>query len=68
MAKGQAVSGSQFFFTLDPAPLQDGGYPVLGKVTAGLDVVEAINGAGSATNEGTPTEAITIDSVAITEA
>ncbi len=47
---GQADSmGSQFFFVYDDSPIPSdsaGGYTVLGKVTSGLDVLQAIADAG----------------------
>ena len=36
------TNGSQFFITLGPAPHLDGGYNVFGRVTQGLEVVNAI--------------------------
>lgn len=74
MARSATVSGSQLFFTIDPEPLNgtvDSGqpaYPILGRVTAGQDIVELINTFGTADGAGTPTKVVTIDSVAITEA
>ena len=63
---GEKVSGSQFFFTLDPKPLADGGYPILGKVTEpGLKIVETINGFGTPSEGGEPTKVVTIDKVEI---
>src|SRR3954453_5508549 len=62
---GGTNSGSQFFFTIDPTSLQGGSYPILGKVTKGEDVVQAINKLGN-TNEQ-PTKSVTITSVTITE-
>jgi len=69
MARSDTVSGSQFFFTIDPTSLNASPtYPILGTVTAGQDVVEAINALGSGAEDGAPTEIVTIDSIAITEA
>ena len=66
MAQGGGTnSGSQFFFTIDPATLQGGTYPIIGKVSAGDDVVQAINALGGA--DEAPTKSVTIDSVTITE-
>ena len=49
MAQGGGTnSGSQFFFTIDPASLQGGTYPIIGKVSEGDDVVQAINALGGA--------------------
>jgi cyclophilin family peptidyl-prolyl cis-trans isomerase len=62
---GGSNSGSQFFFTIDPASLQGGTYPILGKVSGGDDVVQAINALGA--GDGPPTKSVTIESVTITE-
>ena len=35
-------AGSQFYITLGPAPFLDGKYTVFGRVTAGMNVVDAI--------------------------
>lgn len=68
MAQGEEVSGSQFFFTLDPAPLEGGGYPILGKITEeSLAVVKEINTLGSESENGEPTAVVTIDEVEISE-
>lgn len=63
---GPNTNGSQFFIvsgkdgtTLPPA------YTIFGKVIKGLDVVTAIESVGS--RSGSPTEAVTIESVTITE-
>ena len=39
---GKDTGGSQWFITLSPQPRLEGRYTVLGKVTAGMDVVERI--------------------------
>ncbi|MEO7932171.1 MAG: peptidylprolyl isomerase [Chthoniobacterales bacterium] len=39
----KASNGSQFYVTLVPAPTLDGEYTVFGKVTSGLEVLEAIS-------------------------
>jgi len=66
MAQGGGTnSGSQFFFTIDPASLQGGTYPIFGKVSGGDDIVQAINALGGA--DEAPTKSVTIDSVTITE-
>jgi cyclophilin family peptidyl-prolyl cis-trans isomerase len=66
MAQGGGKnSGSQFFFTIDPTGLQGGTYPILGKVTKGEDVVQAINKLGNSNEQ--PTRSVTITSVTITE-
>ena len=66
MAQGGGTnSGSQFFFTIDPASLQGGTYPIFGTVTEGQDVVQAINDLGE--GDGPPSKSVTIESVTITE-
>ena len=64
---GPNTNGSQFFIVSGP----DGcalppSYSLFGKVVKGLDVVKAIESAGS--RSGTPSEQVVIESVAITEA
>ena len=58
------ASGSQFFVVTAPA---DAGLPpdyaVLGEVTEGIDVVEAIGKLGDPTEQ--PTQVVTIDKVSI---
>jgi cyclophilin family peptidyl-prolyl cis-trans isomerase len=39
---GKDTGGSQWFITLSPQPRLEGRYTVLGKVSAGMDVVERI--------------------------
>jgi cyclophilin family peptidyl-prolyl cis-trans isomerase len=61
------TSGSQFFVVVAPA---DAGLPpdyaVLGKVTDGMETVDAIAGLGDpADPAGTPTQPVTIDSVTV---
>ena len=64
---GPNTNGSQFFIVSGP----DGcalppNYSLFGKVVKGLDVVKAIESAGS--RSGTPSEQVVIQSVTITEA
>jgi cyclophilin family peptidyl-prolyl cis-trans isomerase len=63
---GPDTNGSQFFvISGDRGVALPPSYSLFGKVTEGMDVVLAIEAVGSA--EGTPAEAVTIESVTITE-
>ncbi|WP_246158884.1 peptidylprolyl isomerase [Catellatospora sichuanensis] len=75
MAKTQdpATTGSQFFIVYGPSPLTPD-YTVLGTLTAGLDVVQAIGKAGAvdpagkAATDGAPSSPVTITSLTVTPA
>ncbi len=57
-------SGSQFFINAVDNAFLNGGYTVFGKVTAGLDVVDAINNTPTAAGD-VPTTPITITKVVV---
>ncbi len=63
---GPNSGGSQFFVCLDCSSLPGPAYSLFGQITAGIEVVEAIN--ALADGDGPPTEGVAIDSVEITEA
>ncbi|GAA1386200.1 peptidylprolyl isomerase [Catellatospora chokoriensis] len=75
MAKTQepASTGSQFFIVYGPTPI-DPLYTVLGKVTAGMDVVQAIgragavDEAGNTATDGAPKSPVTISALTVTPA
>lgn len=58
----RASNGSQFFVCLEAMPQLDGQYTVFGHVTEGLDVLDAISGLPSNSNNY-PTERVVIQSI-----
>jgi peptidyl-prolyl cis-trans isomerase B (cyclophilin B) len=73
MARGQSPdsNGGQFFIVYRDTklPTDSGGYSVFGKVTGGMDVINAVAKAGtnSSTGDGAPTQPISILKVTVTE-
>lgn len=63
---GPNTGGSQFFITLAATPWLDDRHAVFGKVTSGMDVVEAIGAAETDANDR-PVAEVRMESVAITE-
>ena len=62
---GPDTDGSQFFITFVPTPWLDGKHTIFGCVDEGLEVLKALEAAGS--EDGRPKAKITIDSVRIEE-
>jgi peptidylprolyl isomerase len=71
MARSDTVSGSQLFIVTSESALQPldqaGNYPLLGSVTAGLDLAVEMSTKGDAASNGTPTALYVIRSVTIRE-
>jgi cyclophilin family peptidyl-prolyl cis-trans isomerase len=65
---GPDTSGSQFFVMATGSTGLSNDYTVFGHVTAGQEVVDAINQLGDAATNGTPTAEVIIQSVTVTEA
>jgi cyclophilin family peptidyl-prolyl cis-trans isomerase len=67
---GPETSGSQFFIMASTSSLDalDPSYSLFGQVTAGQEVVDAINLLGDAATNGTPTDEVLVESITITEA
>ncbi len=55
---GPNTNGSQFFVCFGPASFLDGGYSVFGKIVEGLEVIDALEEAGSAQDPIPPSEKI----------
>ena len=64
---GPNTGGSQFFITLVPTPWLDRKHAIFGKVTGGMDVVEAI-GKTQVGPGDRPKEAVTMTKVTVSEA
>lgn len=60
-------AGSQFFVCVTDQPALDGKYTIFGRVSEGMDVVQAIS-AVPASADGVPLERVTIESVTIRDA
>jgi cyclophilin family peptidyl-prolyl cis-trans isomerase len=62
---GPGTDGSQFFLTFVATPWLDGKHTIYGQVEEGLDVLQALEAAGSP--EGRPSTPVSIESVTIEE-
>ncbi|MFG2087081.1 peptidylprolyl isomerase [Spirillospora sp. NPDC048824] len=59
---GPDTNGSQFFILYDDAPNLPADYPVIGRVTSGMEIVDKVAGAGAGDGgaDGAPKQKITI--------
>jgi len=61
---GPDTNGSQFFLVYKDSDI-DPNYPVFGKVTAGLDILDKIAASGAPDNDGPPNLEIIVDAVEV---
>ena len=66
-AQNPNSAGSQFFIMHEDAPHLDGMYAAFGKVTDGIDVVDAIADVATDRFNDKPLKPVVIDSVVITD-
>jgi peptidyl-prolyl cis-trans isomerase B (cyclophilin B) len=61
---GPDTNGSQFFIVHKDSPI-DPNYPVFGKVTGGLEIIDRVAAGGAPGNDGQPNESLVIQAVQI---
>jgi peptidyl-prolyl cis-trans isomerase B (cyclophilin B) len=61
---GPNSNGSQFFLVYRDSPI-DPNYPVFGRVTGGLEVLDAVAGGGAPNNDGQPNLELVIESIKV---
>jgi peptidyl-prolyl cis-trans isomerase A (cyclophilin A) len=63
---GPGTNGSQFFVTVAATPWLDGKHTIFGEVTEGYEVIEAIAGAPTASQDR-PVDDVVIDRIEVTD-
>jgi peptidyl-prolyl cis-trans isomerase B (cyclophilin B) len=61
---GPNTNGSQFFLVYRDSPI-DPNYPVFGRVTGGLEILDAVAAGGAPNNDGQPNLELIIESVTV---
>jgi cyclophilin family peptidyl-prolyl cis-trans isomerase len=67
---GPNTNGSQFFILYEDAPGLPADYPVFGKITSGLEIIDRVakGGTEGGTDDGPPKQRITITQVSTSAA
>ena len=61
---GPDTNGSQFFVVYKDSPI-DPNYPVFGKITGGLEIIDQVAAGGAPGNDGQPNQSLVIQAVQV---